>query len=165
MASNNSLRMPRAVLQPLHLAAVWTTVAMLLTQAMWPGLVLGCGCQHTRSCGSVHEDACCCCAKVETENSSGCPHCGPPAASEEPASGERESICRCGDFVPLAPADQTIPEPSESSLRYVLDLISGIHPGLTTKVVVAPAPAPPPVLSSEELTHHYKQIVLGVWLT
>jgi hypothetical protein len=46
-----------------------------------------------------------------------------------------------------------------------LDLISGIHPGLTTKVVVAPAPAPPPVLSSEELTHHYKQIVLGVWLT
>jgi hypothetical protein len=138
---------------------------MLLAQAVCPGLVLSCGCQHARSSGSINEKGCCCCGKVDVDTTASCPHCNPPVKSDSPVSGERDSVCHCGDFVPIAPADQTIPESSESSLRYVLDLIVGICPGLTTKVVAAPAPAPPPVLSSEVLTHNYKQIVLGVWLT
>ena len=138
---------------------------MLLMQAVCPGLAFSCGCQHEWNPGSIREAGCCCCGKTEVETTASCPHCNPPVEADTPASGEPGSGCHCGDFAPVAPAEQTVPESSESSLRHILDLIVGIHPGLTTKVVLMPAPAPPPVLSSEELTRNYKQIVLGVWLT
>lgn len=148
----------------LQVTAVWMTAIMLFVQSVCPGLVMGCGCQQAGSSCSM-DQAACCCGSGEAEGSTHCPHCNPPAEPNESEDGFRQhSVCHCGDFAPVEPVSQSVPE-ATTSLEHLLTLIVCTNLGVTTILPEAASPTPPPVPSSEELTHNYKQVVLCVWLT
>ncbi|MBR9801975.1 hypothetical protein GYB59_09860 [bacterium] len=145
--------------------AIWMTVAMLLAQAVSPALAGGCGCQHAVAACSGGAD-CCCAEKASPVSEASCPHCNPAEARGENAEGvSSHSWCDCGHFSPQHPAKQKLPETSESGLKHLLGLMAAIEDGLTSAVVTPAAPIPQVVSSSEELTPHFRQIVLCVWLT
>lgn len=154
--------------------AAWMTAVMLLAQVVCPGLALGCGCQNITPSSPATEQVCrCCCSSGSDSLASGsCPHCNPASESDDSSESDtaddqfhRHFTCHCGDLVPVLPAEEGIPDSSESLLGQVLGQFASIDWCLRTKVIVAPIPVPPPVLSSEELTHNYTQVVLCVWLT
>ena len=141
------------------------TVAMLLAQAVSPALAWGCGCEQSVSACSGGAD-CCCAEKASPVAESRCPHCNPAETTRENADGVRShSLCNCGHFSPQHPAEQKLPDTSETGLKHLLGLMAAIENGLTSAVVTPAAPIPQVVSSSEKLTPHFRQIVLCVWLT
>lgn len=149
-----------------QVTSVWLTTAMLFVQTVCPGLTVGCSCKQTMtSCCSNQETCCFGSREFSTSSLGSCPHCNRSSESDEPECGfQQDSVCHCGDFIPVESPSQVVPE-TTSSLEHLLALIVCTNCGVTTILIEAPAPIPPPVPSSEELTHNYTQIVLCVWLT
>lgn len=151
----------------LQVSLVWMSAVMLIAHPVCPILTLGCDCQQSVcSLCSKDQGTCCCSNALANYDSATCSHCHPPAASKESEAGgpQRNSLCHCCDSAPANRAPQNIPDPA-SSLKNLVDLIICTHLGVVSPCVDAPALMPPPVPSSEELTHNYKQVVLCVWLT
>lgn len=149
----------------LQATTVWLTTAMLLAQAMCPGLVGGCGCQQSNaSCCSTDakESDACCCASSEEDTSQGCPQCQAASGNSEPAV-QGESVCHCGRQAPAEPTMPGIPESPNPSI--LLDWIAGNFVCFTAAPLLSPAPVHSQVLSSEALILHFKQVVHCVWLT
>lgn len=158
-----------------QVAAVWMTVTMLLAQMVCPGVAFGCGCQSTATCFSGQR-ACCCSGEKAKVTTRSCPHCHPVSDSSTESDApqlargtakksEWGTVCHCSDDAPRIPAEEYIPDASESDFRLLWDVISNFDSCLSTQVVLECSPMRPRVPSSEELTHNYKQIVLCVWLT
>lgn len=151
------LRLYPAVFQKLQSTSVLLTVAMLLLQAAFPGV--GCACVRGMATCNSTDNATCHCSESSPQT---CSHCNSQSDKQSSEGGLDQDLgCHCGDFVPVAP---TVPESSESTL-IVLDLMANATMALTEKVYSSSTPALPVVLSSEELRHNFKQIVLCVWLT
>lgn len=95
-----------------------------------------------------------------------CSHCssrGEQSLSADAA--EHGAACICGDSFPVEPMVPAVPGSSETALKN-LSLIACINGCRNEAVVGATAtPARSFVLSSESLTHNYRQVVLCVWLT
>jgi hypothetical protein len=156
----------------LQVIAVWMTAATLLTQAVHPGLIFGCGCQAFGSCGFADQEACCCCSDdKQLENTRSdtevcCHHCKPPADSDKPHDGfQLNSVCHCGDFAPVVLVEPMVPRSSELTLQYWLDLIVGNTPCPTLEVSPTPTLALPSILLSGGVSHNCRQALLSVWLT
>lgn len=148
------------------------TVAMLLMQMLCPGLVFGCSCQHSPSGNADDGQECFCSGDQSPLTAGSCPHCTPLLGasgrhdSNTPADGfQQDSMCHCGDFTPVLPSEQSVPDSAEVQLKHALNLLVSIDGCLTIRVIPVPAPALPPMPSSKELTQHYRQVVLCVWLT
>lgn len=152
------------MLRRLHDISVLLTVAMLLTQAVCPSLGFACGCSVTGE-SFVTQATCCCCSQAASMPSE-CSHCASPSEQNVPADDSRhDSACYCGDSAPIEPIAPAAPESSETTLK-TLSLIACINVCKNEAVVLSQTtPARPSVLSSEELTHNYRQVVLCVWLT
>lgn len=146
--------------------AVWMTVAMLMAQTVCPAMAWGCGCQQKVSSCQGGE-MCCCANEAATATEKGnCPHCQPSAPSRDETEGiNAHSFCNCGDFSPHHPAEQKVPDSTETGLKHLQTLMMVLQDGLSTAVVLPAAPMPCAVSSSEELTPHFRQVVLCVWLT
>lgn len=81
------------------------------------------------------------------------------------ASLEKSPVCHCGDFVPLGPLQPGSQESTELVQNVVWHLLAAVDLRSGLQAADAPFPAPPPVFSSEQLQHNYKQVVLCVWRT
>lgn len=144
---------------------IWLTTAMLLAQAIYPGLALNCGCQHSISSSCVSKTTGingCCYSKPEDEAPSACSHCQASSPADE-ATRQGRSVCHCGDHAPSQPALPNAPD-SPSSIDLV-DWICGSTTCLTTASMLPSAPVHAQVPSSESLVPHFKQVLLCVWLT
>lgn len=162
------LRTLHTVSTNLQVTTVWMTAAMLFAQAVCPDIGFGCGCQRIDSSTcSLTQKGCCCSKESESSPQSECPHCSPPAESQERDNEfQQDSICHCGDGVPLEPVQQRIPDSSESSLKLLVDqIVNNNNACLATTIIPAPTAASPAVPLSQEHEQPSKQSVLCIWLT
>lgn len=145
--------------------SVWLTTAMLLAQAVCPGLLFACGCNRSgrlscfanRGGVSVHT----CCTSAESDSSPACLHCGVGSHADRSASGQ--AVCHCGDYAPSQLALPGVP-----GSQHLTSLFDWIGAGTTCSTTALALPAPPvhaQVPSSQFLVPHFKQILHCVWLT
>lgn len=145
---------------------------MLLMQMVCPGLALGCSCQYAAPYEAGDGQNCFCSSDRNPLTAESCPHCTRFLAangchdSDTAAGGsQRGSLCHCGDFTPVIPIEQGVPDSAEVQFKHALNLLVDIDRCLTTRLIPIRTPALPSTPSSEELTQHYRQVVLCVWLT
>lgn len=141
------------------------TAAVLLAQAVFPGLVLGTSCPQSfsPSCSVESSKASgCCCSQSESDSSSVQSHCQQPSHHDQTQRYDLP-VCHCGNSYPAQPVCPSAPE--SSIVSSLTDRGCGDTSCLTTASVVSSAAKQGQVASRELLVPHFKQILQCVWLT
>lgn len=149
----------------LRFTAVWIAVASLLMQSVYPASVFGCDCHSAQRNDSTSHDSCCCSGDSATRTTGHCPRCEQASGAKQKSGEPEDTRCPCGDIAPVYPVSPILTGEFDSAFEFDTEVITGRCDELISEELACSTTARIRTCSCEELRHHFKQVVLCVWLT
>ena len=143
---------------------LWTLLAALLVQSLWPPSTLACACRRHRYDTASATDSCRCCSKprgIKDTTLDSCPHCSKRLVEPKERKISYNGICLCGHerCYPATPTSEAerLKESSVLVLLYLVPSSPALVPAAYRSCGIVP--------HSEYRPPKFAQVVFGVWLT